>query len=197
MTDVANAVFDGTDAVQLGGETANGEFPVESVRTTAEITRNAEQATNYYAVFSFIRDLSAKPFSMAESVASSVCKNVVDCKASLVLTFSSTGSSAQLISKSRPPVPVVVVTDDPRTAREMALSFGLAAYVVPALGESLAMLPNLVNSALEHAHDKGLVAGSGPVVLVHGVTEPDADDTVTMRILDSPEVKVSRNSITI
>jgi pyruvate kinase len=124
MTDVANAVFDGTDAVMLSGETANGAFPEAAVQTMAAIAANAELVNNYYALYSFIRDFTPKPFTPEESLASSAAKAVLDCNASLCIVITTDGVNSNLVSKYRPSVPVVVLTSTDWVAKQANGHFG-------------------------------------------------------------------------
>jgi pyruvate kinase len=92
MTDVANAVWDGTDAVMLSGETANGAFSVAAVQTMAAIASNAEVGVNYYQNFDFIRDFTDKPMSTVEAVVSCAAKDAIDVDATLIVVFTSNGA---------------------------------------------------------------------------------------------------------
>jgi len=124
MTDVANAVFDGTDCVMLSGETANGAFPDGAVKTMANITKNAELVNNYYATYSFIRDFTPKPFKPEESIASSSAKACIDCKACMCIVITTDGEGSRLVTKYRPPIPVVVVTPTAAVAKHCNGHFG-------------------------------------------------------------------------
>ena len=181
MTDVANAVLDGADVCMLGSETANGLFPVEAVATMAAIARNAEQALHHFALHSFLRDFSAKPFSTVESIASNVAKACTDTRAALVVVVSESGNTSQMISKYKPQVPVVVITSDAHTAADTALMFAQYAHVAPApLGD----VADIVRDAVAAAGAKGVFTpGTGPIVLVHGVAEPDADNNPMLRVI--------------
>ena len=180
MTDVANAVLDGADVVMLGSETASGDFPVEAVSTMAAICRNAEMALNHTALFSFLRDFSPKPFSTLESIASNVSKTVNETAAVLVIVISEMGMAAQMISKYKPPVPIVVITNDPHTAADTAFMYAQMAHVVPSLGEG--DVRTMVHAAVAQAASVGkYTPGAGPIVLVHGQTTADADDSPMMR----------------
>ena len=181
MTDVANAVLDGASCVMMGCETAAGDFPVMAVSTCAAICANAEQATNSYASFSFIRDFSAKPFNTMEAVTSSVCKICTDTGAALVVCVSDAGVAATGVAKYRPPVPVVVVTTAATTASDACHSYGLLPLVVPSLAVGV---PALVAAAVEAATRVGAcTAGCGPIVLVHGIGEPCGDEEPMLRVI--------------
>jgi pyruvate kinase len=137
MTDVANAVFDGTDAVMLSGETANGAFPEDAVKTMAAIAANAELVNNYYATYSFIRDFTPKPFSPEESLASSAAKAIIDCRASLCIVITSDGVKSRLVSKYRPSVPVVVLTSTDWVAKQANSHFAQYACLLDGISPVL------------------------------------------------------------
>ena len=96
---MAYAVFESADALILGEETATGSFPAESVSTMASILTNAEDATHYYALHSFSRDFSAKPFSSAEAPAYCLARMANDASIAAVVTFTASGDPAQTVCR--------------------------------------------------------------------------------------------------
>jgi pyruvate kinase len=172
----------------MGCETAAGDFPVIAVATAAAICANAEQASNSYASYSFIRDFSPKPFNTMEALTSSVCKTCTDTGAALVVCVSDGGLAASGVAKYRPPVPVVVVTTSAVTAADSCHSFGLLPHVVASMADGLA---TLVAGALQTAERAGAFKpGSGPIVLVHGIGEPCGDEDPMLRLItDLKEVQ--------
>lgn len=92
-------MFESADAVILGEETAIGSFPAESVSTMDTILKNAEDATHYYALHSFYRDFSAKPFSSAEAPAYCLARMANDASIAAVVTFTASGDPAQTVCR--------------------------------------------------------------------------------------------------
>ncbi|KAG2439977.1 hypothetical protein HXX76_004095 [Chlamydomonas incerta] len=182
MTDVANAVFDGTDAVMLSGETANGDFPQLALATMCAIAANAEVGTNYPQVYDFIRDFSARPMSTAEAVLGCAAKNVLDVDAALILVISSTGASARLVAKYRPRVPVLLITDSMAAARSVAPLFGVYVSIVDELPASRfdVEFEVLLEEATLFAMEAGLCPPGKEVVVVHGCNKADAEDGLPM-----------------
>ncbi|KAJ9529988.1 hypothetical protein QJQ45_023233, partial [Haematococcus lacustris] len=108
-TDVANAVLDGTDCVMLSGETAAGSFPVDAVKVMTKICREAEASLDYYAMFKNILKQTPTPMSPLESLASSAVRTAHKVHASLIVVLTRGGSTARLVAKYRPLVPVLTV----------------------------------------------------------------------------------------
>jgi pyruvate kinase len=124
VSDVANAIFDGADAVMLSGETSVGKFPVGAVHIMAHI---AETTEAYLATQPAVleNNLKVKTMQLSAAVARGVWQIVSDLKAALVVIWSQTGATARIFSKMRFPVPVVALSSDHRALRRMALHYGV------------------------------------------------------------------------
>lgn len=156
-SDVANAVFDGTDAVMLSGETAAGRYPVEAVRTMARIIEEAESSSHLVH-----EPPTSRAGDSVQRVVAQAAVNVaaaVDAKALLV--FSLSGASVQLVSKFRPRVPLVGLTPDHRTRGRMALMWGTHPLEVPTKDDSRAL-----TLAAEEVCLRAGAANSGDVIVV-------------------------------
>jgi pyruvate kinase len=179
MTDVANACFDGTDAVMLSGETANGKFPDTAVRTMAAIVSNAENSNGYVTVQCFLRDHSSKPFSRLEAFGATVAAAIGDCGAGLVVVLSKGGAAARMVSKYRAHVPQVVVTPRESVANQSCVVFGQYALHAPEYTDVEA----LIQAAKQHALAEGIWDGASSVIVLHGKLEPSADTQPVISVL--------------
>jgi pyruvate kinase len=130
VSDVANAIFDGSDAVMLSGETSVGKFPVESVRTMAHI---AEITEAYLATIPPKAEpqLTIKTLPLSAAMAKGVWQIVQDMELKLVCVWSQTGSTARLFSKYRMSVPILALSSDHRALRRMALHYGVIPQEMP------------------------------------------------------------------
>jgi pyruvate kinase len=170
-SDVANAIFDGTDAVMLSGETATGAYPVEAVEVMDRIARAAESEVLGRRPFIEERSTAGSPFSNA--IAHSACEAAHDVGARGVIAFSRSGATARLVSLYRPACPIVAVTPSVDAWRRMALYWG----VTPLLTEDLTSSTQMVlwvDRAAAHLPD----CKPGDVVVVTSGTSL-LDDTVT------------------
>lgn len=117
VSDVANAVLDGTDCVMLSGETAKGSYPENAVRMMHETCMLAEHTIPYASVFDELRNVTAPPISPVASVAMAAVSTSFHLNAGAILVLSTSGLSARLISKYRPVCPIIMVTRNDSTAR--------------------------------------------------------------------------------
>ncbi|GLI64206.1 hypothetical protein VaNZ11_007398 [Volvox africanus] len=188
MTDVANAVLDGASCLMLCSETAIGTFPADSFRTAANIVRNAEHATSYASMHSFIRDFSAKPFNTVEAAAVALAKACMDAKLGLCVVVSDNGEAANVVTKYRPPVPLVVVSSQQPVVSQRELHFGQFGYLAPAsvVHGDVAQVRGLVAGVAAYTQSKGL-CGDGTtlrVAVMTGSASMDVAYNAIVQILD-------------
>jgi len=169
VSDVFNAVIDGTDATMLSGESANGKYPLESVATMAKIDMNAQTLLKEYG-----RERNSKTEVMASAVKDAT--NSMDIK--LVVTLTKTGHTARLISKYRPDADILALTFDELTERGLMLNWG----VIPMLTDAPSSTDDMFEIAERKAVEAGLVKSGDDIVIVAGVPVGEAVRTNTMRI---------------
>ncbi|PKI71543.1 pyruvate kinase, cytosolic isozyme-like [Punica granatum] len=195
-TDVANAVLDGTDCVMLSGETAAGAYPELAVRTMARICVEAESTVDYGIVFKRIMQHSPVPMSPLESLASSAVRTANSAKATLILVLTRGGTTAKLVAKYRPEMPIlsVVVPEIKTDSFDWSLSGVSPAKhslivrgLVPVLcgGSSRASNEETTEQALEfatqYAKTKGLCKSGDAVVALHRVGMASVIKIVTVK----------------
>ncbi|KAK4517203.1 uncharacterized protein ATC70_000535 [Mucor velutinosus] len=208
VSDVANAVLDGADCVMLSGETAKGNYPIEAVRTMHEICKLAETVLCYPAVFNELRSLTPLPTETTETVACAAVAAAHEQGCGAIIVLSQSGNSARLISKYRPHAPIIVVTRNPQTARQVHFYRGCFPFHYPRASSAAAA--RLSASASAHAHlspadnapwqedvdDRikwgmeqamkyGLLKSGQPVVAVQG-WKGGLGNTNTLRVIYSP-----------
>jgi pyruvate kinase len=125
VSDVANAILDGTSAVMLSGETAAGAYPVEAVRTMAALALEAEGSLREYGHLQQIRSEAAHVLTEAVSQAAITMAQHLDAAA--ILTLTESGFTSRAISKYRPTCPILAISSSPRVVRKLALNWGVTA----------------------------------------------------------------------
>lgn len=160
-SDVANAIFDGTDAVMLSGETAVGKYPVEAVTLMARIAREAE---SHYQEWGFLQTGESLGLSDAASMARAAHELAQDRDVAAVAVFTMQGQSALMVSKMRPDVPVLGFTPDEATFRRLALHWGVMPHLVPFVDTVEDMLAQVDAAMVENK----MVEAGKQVVLVCG-----------------------------
>lgn len=179
-SDVANAVYDGTDCVMLSGETAKGLYPVEAVKMMSDICREAESTTDYRSAFNTIRVANqSSQTSIAEAIASSAVKAAFDLRAAVIICLTETGSTARLVAKYRPGCPVLTITANEQVARQTMTTRGL----FPLLVGSMIGTDSLIHRAVIAAQKLEMCAVGDLVVITSGVKEAVSGATNIMKIL--------------
>ena len=161
ISDVANAVYDGSSAIMLSGETAAGAYPVESVKTMAKIAEQAEKDISYIA---HIKDADYKIERLSEALAHSACTLAHDIGAKVIVVCTRTGGTARTVSRFRPMIDIIGMTTDERAYRKLALSWG----VIPVMSEEFYSVDVLFHYAKRAAIDTGIVAKGDTIVLTGG-----------------------------
>jgi len=162
-TDVANAIYDGTSAIMLSGETAAGKFPVEAVRTMATIARRTEHDIDYKKRFRN-RDVD-DIINVTNAISHATCTTAHDLDAKAVITVTKSGVTARMISKYRPACPIIGCTTDPVIQRQMNMSWGVTPLI---LGEQ-SNTDELFAAAVKATVDNKLIKDGDLVVITTGV----------------------------
>ncbi len=159
-SDVANAIFDGTDAVMLSGETAAGRYPVEAVRTMARIIEVAESSAER------LHAIPPVTGNVLGSVVAKAARQVADdVQATAILVFSFSGASVQLVSKFRPRQPIIGLTTTEQALHRLALMWGTVGAIVPQKDHSTDLIMAAEDVCLEY----GYGARGDTVVIVSGI----------------------------
>ena len=162
-SDVANAIFDGTDAIMLSGETAAGKYPLESVQTMANIAAMTETALDYAHLLNE-KGLQAG-HSTTAAIGYATCTTARNLEAAAIITATESGSTARMVSKFRPETPIIAITHNEETQRKLLLNWG----VMPLLGHKANNTDELIDQSIQIALQKGHIKRGDLVVLTAGV----------------------------
>ncbi|WP_456371076.1 pyruvate kinase [Geoglobus sp.] len=177
VTDVANAVLDGSDALMLSEETASGNHPVEAVRVMDRIIRKAE------SIYSYIRNHPAD--SVTQSIAASAARMAEDVGAMAIITFTRTGSSAIQISRYRPRAPIIAATHSREVLRRLSIVWGcLPLTTISSLKPADELLERIVRECIERRY----LEETSTIVVTSGVPFGRPGTTNTIRILRAGDV---------
>ena len=171
VSDVANAVFDGTDCVMLSGETASGKYPVESLKTMVAVVTEAESSIDYWTGFN--RSEEVEKTTINDAITHSCCLAARDLNAAAILCASKTGHTARMISRFRPQCPIVAMTMTEKARRQLALVWS----VHPALTGTVDTTDRLFSVCEEAAFKNRLVQNGDVVVITAGVPIGKAGST--------------------
>ena len=169
-TDVANAVFDGTDCVMLSGETAKGAYPIEAVTVMSRVCQQAESAIDYDVLHTHLRKTgftlssNAIQLSVVEAVCAAAARTSIDLQAKAIVTLTETGTTARLVSKYRPNIPILTITSNHTTARQCQVVRGL----IPFLMGSMIGVEAHINNGLAKVKQLGLAKKGDIVIVVAG-----------------------------
>ncbi len=162
-TDVANAIYDGTSAIMLSGETAAGAYPVEALQTMVKIAERTEIDINYRRRFSEMG--SGAINDVTNAISHATCTTGMDLNAAAIITVSKSGRTARMISKFRPTCPIIACTISKAVYRQLNLSWGVKPIIICERGTT----DDLFETAVEAAQENGFVKQGDITVITAGV----------------------------
>ena len=175
ISDIANAVYDGTSAIMLSGETAAGKYPIESVRTMAEIAETTESNIHYNKRF---HNAAFEIRDSVDAISHSTCGMAIDLNAKAIVACSLSGMTARMVSRFRSPVPILGLTTDERTWRRLALSWG----VIPAMCERFSSTDVLFYTAKKIAEQELSFDKGDKIIITGGDTSGTSGNTSLIKI---------------
>ena len=181
ITDVANAIYDGTSAIMLSGETANGRYPVEALRTMVRIAERAEKDINYKKRF-FVDNMYQDAHDITDAISHATCLIAYNLHAKAIITVTKSGTTAYMISRFRSDIPIIACTPDASVWRQMSLSWGVTGLMV---GEERVM-EVLFDRAINTAKHSGLVEAGDLVVLTTGIPLSQSGSTNLIKVTHVP-----------
>jgi|BioPla2DNA2_1021312.scaffolds.fasta_scaffold45147_1 pyruvate kinase len=176
VSDVANAVLDGTSAIMLSGETAMGKYPVQSLRTMANIASHTEQKYDYWEAFKKIdTDVSV---NVADAVSHACCSAAYELDAKVIVAITHSGRTARFVSRFRPGCPILAPTVSASAVYRLALSWGVIPYLIDELGNT----DELFAISEELAKSKGHAQDADTIVISCGTPVGMSGTTNTMKV---------------
>ena len=174
ITDIANAVLDGSDALMLSAETASGRYPFQCIRTMQEIILEVERTGNYF----YNMSMGAEYFDVAEAIGASSCLSALKLGASAIVCLTTTGKTAQIISSFRPKARIIAVTHILPTLNRLELVWGIQTFEIKPYKSSDEAMKQIEKMLLEY----GLVKTGDRVILTLGVPVMEGGKTNALRV---------------
>ncbi len=162
-SDVANAILDGTDAIMLSGETAAGKYPVEAVKMMARIAERTEKALDYPRLLQARAEVA--PRTVTDAISHATCTTALDLGAGAIITVTSSGFTARMVSKYRPQAPIIAATPSEKVCRKLCLVWG----VTPLLVARSENTDEVIRKAVDASLAAGLIKCGDLVVVTAGV----------------------------
>ncbi len=176
ITDVANAVYDGTAAVMLSAETAAGKYPVEAVATMAAIAERTENDINYYSrLKEMIPDMR---LGIGGATAHAACTTATDTNATAILTVSASGATPRLISRFRPETPIIACVMDEKIQRQLSLTWGVTPLIMGYVNST----DEMIEGSVRIAQEAGLLRDRDIAVVTAGVPAGIAGTTNMIKV---------------
>lgn len=175
-SDVANAIFDGTDAIMLSGESASGDYPVESAEVMSDIAREAEENIDYEIQLNKIKEKSLT--NVENAICLTACTTAQELNVNYIIATTQSGLTAKMISKYRPKCPIIAVTPKKSVARSLALSFGITTII----SEKFLNTDDLIKQAIEKCLEAKLIKSGDLIIIAAGIPIGKAGTTNMMKV---------------
>ncbi len=175
ISDVANAVYDGTSAIMLSGETAAGKYPVEAVETMALIAQSTEDSIDYAKLF-LNREFQIQ--NTVDAISHSTCGMAIDIEAKAIVVCSLSGMTARMVSRFRPHVNIIGFTTSEENWRKLSLSWG----VIPVMGENYTSTDVMFYTATQKTKEVLSLNKGDKIVLTGGVTNGKSGNTNLIKV---------------
>ncbi|HLR02451.1 MAG TPA: pyruvate kinase [Virgibacillus sp.] len=175
-SDVANAIFDGSDAVMLSGETAAGNYPVEAVQTMRNIAIKTETGLDHHLMLK--NRSNSVDMTITESISQSVTHTVLNLGIDAIITPTESGHTARMIAKYRPKAPIVAVTSSVTVNRQLSLAWGVDAV----MGNVAESTDEMLDTAIDRGLESGLLERGSRVIITAGVPVGESGTTNLMKI---------------
>jgi pyruvate kinase len=175
VTDVANSIIDGTDAIMLSGETAAGKYPIETVRTMSSIAERTERELDYGKS---LHSFSGRKITVATAISHSSCTTAFELQAAAIITPTDSGSTPRMVSKFRPKAPIIAATSNKDVMRKLCLSFGVYPVSVPPSDVTDEIIELSVNAAVTAE----LIKSGDLVIITAGIPSGVAGTTNLIKV---------------
>ena len=177
-TDIANAIYDGTTAIMLSGESAAGLYPVEAVKTMARIAERTEEDIDYNRRMKRRKEIDH--FDITTAISHATCTTAMDLKAAAIITVTISGFTAGMIARYKPKCPIIACSVSPRICRQLNLTWGVTPMWIAR--ESTA--DDLFEEAVHAAEEAGYIKKGDRVVLTAGVPLGVSGKTNMIRVVE-------------
>jgi pyruvate kinase len=176
VTDIANSILDGTDAIMLSGETAAGKYPIDAVKTMAIIAERTERDLDYRLIGK--RQEYKDGVTVANAISHASCTTANELGAAAIITPTQSGSTARMVSKFRPKAPIIAATFDERVRRKLCLSFGVHSVLIQGVDST----DDLIEQSVDQAIANEYVSSGDLVVITAGVPAGVAGTTNLIKV---------------
>ncbi|WP_457567309.1 pyruvate kinase [Desulfurobacterium sp.] len=174
VTDIANAVLDGTDALMLSEETAVGKYPVEVIRTMSKVIVEAEK------MYPYRRYEEIEPVTLQDSLAKAACGLARNEQIKAIIPFTRTGATAMAVAKFRPSVPVFAVTHDVKTSRKLSLVWGIESCLTVQVNS----VERMINVSVQAVKDRGIAKPGDRVIVLAGAPTGVPGSTNLVKVVE-------------